>query len=215
MSREFDKGYWEAHWAGAQGAAGPAAHPALVTELAGVLPGTAVDAGSGEGAEATWLAAHGWTVTAVDISANALRRAATGSARTPDVGSVTWVEADLTEWEPDEQLDLVATFYAHPAMPQHAFYERIGEWVAPGGTLLIVGHHHGDGQAHAHEHPENAVTAPEQVRALLDPEQWVIRTAEIRERIVTTPRGTSTALRDVIVRAEKVRDPGLDDAGAR
>ncbi|MEK8108388.1 hypothetical protein NKG94_32145 [Micromonospora sp. M12] len=27
-------------------------------------------------------------------------------------------------------------------MPQLAFYDRISGWVAPGGTLLIVGHLH-------------------------------------------------------------------------
>ena len=40
------------------------------------MPGTALDAGCGEGAEATWLASRGWDVTAADISAEALARAA-------------------------------------------------------------------------------------------------------------------------------------------
>jgi hypothetical protein len=59
---------------------------------------------------------------------------------------VRWVEADLTAWSPDTQYDLVTTHYAHPAMPQLAFYKRISAWVAPGGTLLIVGH------LNAHDH---------------------------------------------------------------
>jgi hypothetical protein len=50
------------------------------------------------------------------------------------------VEADLTSWEPGRQFELVATSYAHPAMPQLAFYARISGWVAPAGRLLIVGH---------------------------------------------------------------------------
>ena len=201
MSPEFDKGYWEDHWAAAAGNAVPP-HPTLHTELAGLRPGTAVDAGSGEGAEATWLAAHGWTVTAVDISAHAVQRAATRSTRATLAGSVTWLEADLTRWEPAQQVDLVTTFYAHPAMPQHAFYERIARWVAPGGTLLIVGHHHDSG--HGHGHPENAVTGPEQIQALLDPTQWVVSTAEVRQRTVAIPGGTFRALHDVIARAERL-----------
>ena len=51
-----------------------------------------------------------------------------------------WVEADLGVWDPGTRFDLVTTHYAHPAMPQLDFYERIAGWVAPGGTLLVVGH---------------------------------------------------------------------------
>lgn len=202
MSREFDHDYWASHWGSARGENGLPAHPALDSEIAGLRPGTAVDAGSGEGAEAVWLAARGWEVTAVDISAHAVRRAATRFASDPGVGSVSWVEADLTAWEPAQQFDLVTTFYAHPAMPQHAFYERISRWVARGGTLLIVGHH--DGHGHGHAHPENAVTGPERIRALLDPADWVVRTAEIRDRTVAPRSGARIALRDVIVRAERI-----------
>ena len=38
----------------------------------------------------------------------------------------------------------ITTHYAHPDIPQLAFYERIAAWVGPGGTLLIVGHLHPD-----------------------------------------------------------------------
>ena len=77
MTDELDKADWETHWVrAAAGAASLPPHPALETEIAGLLPGTALDAGTGEGAEAAWLAARGWDVTAVDISAKALRAAA-------------------------------------------------------------------------------------------------------------------------------------------
>ena len=41
-----------------------------------MTPGRALDLGCGEGADAMWLAEHGWHVTAVDISQTALDRAA-------------------------------------------------------------------------------------------------------------------------------------------
>ncbi|GAA3213960.1 class I SAM-dependent methyltransferase [Microbacterium terregens] len=205
MNHDFDEQYWATHWNGPAGSTPSLpAHPALEDELTLLRPGTALDAGSGQGAEAAWLAGHGWEVTAVDISAHALTRAAMRPAPGVGVGSVTWVAADLTQWAPGQQFDLVTTFYAHPAIAQHAFYERISEWVAPGGTLLIVGHHDSPEHGHSHAHPENAVTTPEQIHALLAPDHWKVRTAEVRERAVTMGSGHSTALRDVIGRAERI-----------
>jgi SAM-dependent methyltransferase len=201
MSHEFDKGYWQQHWNDTHPAGGMPPHPALDTELSGHGPGTALDAGAGEGAEAAWLASRGWNVTAVDISSEALRRA---SERFSTVASsVTWVEADLTVWQPPRPFDLVTTFYAHPTIPQLAFYERISRWVAPSGTLLIVGHHHAHGHAERHGHPQSAVTGPELIRELLDPAAWQVETAEVRERSVATPAGHATTLHDVVFRARR------------
>ncbi|WP_159499356.1 trans-aconitate 2-methyltransferase [Microbacterium sp. 18062] len=203
MTDEFDKNYWEARWASTHGPSSLPPHPALNTELTDLRPGTVIDAGSGEGAEAAWLAVHGWAVTAVDISPHAVTRASASTTSNAEGGSVTWVEADLTEWEPDQQVDLVTTFYAHPTMPQHAFYQRISEWVAPRGTLLIVGHHHDDRSGGSHGHPENALARIEQVRDLLDPSDWVVHTAEIRERIVASRGDALVTLRDVIIQARR------------
>ncbi len=41
------------------------------------------------------------------------------------------------EFDKDTQFDLVTTSYAHPAMPQLAFYERIS---ASGTFLMEAGH---------------------------------------------------------------------------
>lgn len=73
MQHTFDKDYWEAHWheVGDHGA-GLLANPYLAREIGDLAPGTALDAGCGEGAEAIWLAVTGWHVTAADISAAVL-----------------------------------------------------------------------------------------------------------------------------------------------
>ena len=205
MTNTFDKDYWESHWQGgserASGRPIPP-NPYLERELAGLTPGTVLDAGCGEGAEASWLAAQGWHVTAADISAEALHRAAQSGAIAEQV---EWVEADLSVWSPDQQFDLVTTFYAHPAMPQLAFYERIADWVAPGGTLLIVGHANTRGQAHGHGHnpPAEASITAASVRATLDPNQWHIDTAEVRDRALTDRSGQTVSLSDIVVRATR------------
>ncbi len=79
MPEAFDKDYWESHWRQADGHAPGgeiAPNPYLAREISDLAPGTALDAGCGEGAEAIWLAAAGWQVTAADISTGALARAA-------------------------------------------------------------------------------------------------------------------------------------------
>jgi SAM-dependent methyltransferase len=204
----FDKGFWDSHWE--QSGAGAADHetqvnPYLVAETVGLLPGTALDAGCGEGAEAVWLAERGWQVTAVDISSEALARARTRAERSTGPVHVDWVEADLTAWEPDEPFDLVTTHYAHPRTPQLAFYERLAGWVAPGGTLLVVGHQHTpDAPAHEHGDPsaEASVDAAS-VAALLDPAGWDVVTAAEHVRTTREDAGRPRTLHDVVVRATR------------
>jgi SAM-dependent methyltransferase len=202
MTNTFDKDYWESHWQpdGEQIEDGRIApNPYLEIELAGLTPGTALDAGCGEGAEATWLAARGWQVTAADISAEALRRAATQTGTAAE--SVEWVEADLSAWRPSTQFDLVTTFYAHPMMPQLSFYQRVSDWVAPGGTLLIVGHL--DARGHGHNPPTEALVTAASVTAVLDPVRWHVVTAEERDRTLNDRSGRPVPLRDVVVRATR------------
>ena len=212
MNDAFDKGYWDSHWHQAKehGAGRDIVpNPYLAQEKSGLVTGTALDAGCGEGAEATWLAAAGWQVTAADISAEALLRAA---ERAPSGGRaqglVEWVEADLTVWEPDTPFDLVTTHYAHPAMPQLEFYERISDWVAPGGTLLIVGHLHGAhtaGGGGGHHPPEEASVTAAGITARLDATRWDVVTADEQSRPRANRPGQPVELRDVVVRATRRR----------
>ena len=76
------------------------------------------------------------------------------------------------------------------------FYARIAEWVAPGGTLLIVGHLHGHG-----DHPDEASARAADAAALLAPERWDVVTAEERRREMLGRDGRPYLLHDVVVRA--------------
>ena len=102
-------------------------------------PGTAVDLAAGEGRNALWLASLGWEVTAVDFSSVGL---ATGRARAAESGvDVEWVTADATTWVSPQLVDLVLIAYLQVPTEQLAL--AIGTaagYLAPGGTLAIVGH---------------------------------------------------------------------------
>ncbi|TVT23774.1 class I SAM-dependent methyltransferase, partial [Amycolatopsis rhizosphaerae] len=112
----------------------------LVTEVAGLTPGQALDVGCGEGADAIWLARRGWQVTAIDISQTALQRAAATGA---DLGGrVAWTRADLAAMPlPAGAFDLVSVqYFPLPHQPRHIALRGLLDSVAPGGTLLVAAH---------------------------------------------------------------------------
>ena len=209
MDHRFDRDYWEAHWreGGHASVTQMPPNPHLSSETDGLAPGTALDAGCGTGAEAIWLAAQGWQVMGADVSSAALSRA---EERARECGisdqRVRWLETDLSTWSPGVSFDLVVSHYAHPAMPQLDFYDRIASWVAPGGSLLIVGHLHTHdvaGAAHEHGPPLEASVSASSVVARLDASRWTVVTAEERRRVVPRGGGRDTVLHDVVVRAER------------
>jgi SAM-dependent methyltransferase len=211
MTHAFDQDYWDRVWQddGASAMGSSPAHPHLVREIGDLTPGTALDAGCGAGAEAIWLAEQGWQVTGVDLADAALRRA-TERAEARGVGDrVRWVHADLTAWEPSSAYDLVTTHYTHPAMPQLDFYDRIAAWVAPGGTLLVIGHMdhgdhgHRDGDGQGGQPPSAASVTAADITARLDPAAWTVVTAEESHRTVTGPGGRPATLHDTVVRAQR------------
>lgn len=187
----YDHAYWEALWARTlrEHADKVALRPpsALLTQEASTLtPGRALDAGCGHGAESLWLAAHGWSVTAVDFSAAALGHARqTAQALGPAVADrVDWVQGDLSTWAPPPAgYDLVACLYVHVVGDVPAFVRRMASGVAPGGTLLLVGHRPVD--------PETGRPTPaagqvqvsvEDAVAALAPADWTLAVAEERRR---------------------------------
>lgn len=88
------------------------------------------------------------------------------------------MQADLTRWEPGRTWDLVVTNYAHADIGHLALYQRLSTWVAPGGTLLIVGHRHRHIDDHrSHDHPEEATATLDEIENLLRGPQWRIGAA--------------------------------------
>lgn len=198
-------------------------NPQLVAEAAGLKPGTALDLGCGEGADALWLAEQGWTVTAVDVSAVALERAGLHAASSPAGNRITWLQRDLDTWAPEEQFDLVSAQFLHSTEAPWQRPHRVAAGaVRPGGTLLIVGHHpdglppwrslsDGDGHSHGgdgHAGPGMFFTAEQAAAELgIAPPEWRVEVAASREREATGPDGQSATLADAVLRATRLGPP--------
>lgn len=185
----------------------PNAH--LQAEVADLPPGLALDAGCGHGAEALWLAARGWNVTAVDFSVAALEHGrATARAAGPDVaGRIDWVQGDLERWVPPaDQFDLVSCLYVHVAGSVDAMVRRLASAVAPGGTLLLVGHLPIDPATGEPTPAAGQVqVSVEDALAALDTDRWQVVVAENR------PRPVAGSGADAVVRA--VRRGADPDSG--
>lgn len=174
---EWDERYSESDqiWSGQP-------NQALIVEVADLPPGRALDVGSGEGADAVWLARRGWTVTALDVSRVALDRA----ARQAEIAQVQvdWVHAGVEDAPlPAAGFDLVSVQY--PALrrtPEASAEHRLLAAVAPGGTLLVV-HHAGIDVEDAKRRgfDPNDYVLPDNVTAVLD-DQWEVVVSEERAR---------------------------------
>jgi 16S rRNA G1207 methylase RsmC len=175
---------------------------ALVAEVTALTPGTALDAGAGEGGDAIWLAGQGWTVTAADISSVALKRAAASAAR---LGvEITWLHADLAKTAAPGTYDLVTAHFLHvPKAEQQQLFRHLAAAVAPGGTLLVVGHDFSDMATLPRPHLIEFGWTTDEVAAALD-DEWTIEVAEARPRQFTMPDGDEVTIRDAILRARRV-----------
>ncbi|WP_082475169.1 bifunctional NAD(P)/FAD-dependent oxidoreductase/class I SAM-dependent methyltransferase [Frigoribacterium sp. Leaf263] len=205
-SEAFDAAYWEDRYGSEGWAWSGDPNAVLVDETAALTPGRALDIGSGEGGDAIWLARRGWSVTGTDIAANALNKARARAEQTDGEAAdrITWEQHDITEWTPPRaSFDLVTSHFMHlPAADRGRVFRGLGEAVAPGGSILIVGHDLSDLDSDAHRlhHPELMFGVDELV-ALFDPEEWTIATAETRERETAAGHEGPATVRDVVVRA--------------
>lgn len=194
--------FWDEVWTRRSASDERPPDAALVEAMREVAPGTALDLGCGDGANAVWLAQNGWTVTGVDLSEVALGEAAARAERAHVEARVRWERADLQRWSTSETFDLVTAFYLHMPLDFDAtpLLGRAASAVRPGGTLLVVGHHT---LPPWNPNPSTKLlpTAAEIVTDLgLDEPAWIVRRADDVQRHVRHQQDEETIL-DALVHA--------------
>lgn len=175
------------------------ANGTVVAEAGALPPGRALELACGQGRNVVWLAECGWTVTGVDFSGVALDRARQlAGARGVEVDLV---RADVREWTPPSGVfDLVLLAYLHlPADELCGVLAGAAAALAPGGTLVVVGHDR-DNLARGYGGPQESevlYVASEITEAISG---LRVERAEQFERLVETEIGPRAAI-DTLVRA--------------
>ena len=205
VDERFSAAYWDERYGTAERLWSGAPNTQLVAEAADLQPGTALDAGCGEGGDAHWLAARGWRVTALDVSTLALRRGAAHAP--PDVAErIRWQQADFRTWEPGgEAFDLVSAQFLHfPSALRKRVYAHLAAAVAPGGTLLIVAARavraaHGHGPRPPPGHVRHRAATRRRPR----PGRMEVLVTDSRPRVGRTDDSQEVPISDAVLRARR------------
>jgi SAM-dependent methyltransferase len=199
----FEQPSWDERYGGHDPVWSDRPNAVLVVEASDLPPGRALDVGCGEGRDAIWLAERGWQVTAIDFSEAGLARAARHAAERGVADRIEWRHADLRRWTPDgEQWDLVTSCFLHlldDGMLRAT--GRMAEAVAPGGTLLVAGHHPDDAHTGLRWSMPGVLFTADELAPALDPDRFQIRSdARPREE---TRDGRSHAVADAVLVARR------------
>jgi SAM-dependent methyltransferase len=202
--------FWESHYRDADPSWGIRPNAVLTDVVDGLsLPvGSALDLGCGHGGDALWLAAQGWRVTAVDVSATALRRVVSGAETAGVAGRVVAARHDLSRSFPDGTFDLVSACYFHSPVDivRAEVLRRAAQAVAPGGLLLVVDHASvAPWSWNVHGHARFP-TPRETLDGLRLGEGWHTERLAAARRSATGPGGQTAMVTDNVIALRRVRD---------
>jgi len=136
----------------------------LVETVKGLTPGTALDAGMGQGRNAVYLAGKGWKVTGFDVSAEAIK-AANANAGKAGV-RIDAIKASYADFEfGSAKWDLIVLTFAWAPMTDESFVARLRTSLRPNGRIVFE--HFLEDQEQPRP-PAMQVLKPGQLRNLLE-----------------------------------------------
>ncbi len=200
--------FWEERYAATERSWSGLPNAALVETAAHLAPGSALELGCGEGADARWLAERGWRVTALDISPTAVERAAALASASAAVaeagGGVDARVADLSgPWPVEGEFELVLASFLHSpvALDRAEILRRALARVAPGGRLLVISHAEAPPWAPEEHRKRLRGPTPDADWALLAPHAvgWDVERRDLVTRRVTAPDGEPAEMRDGVL----------------
>lgn len=205
QQHHHDQAFWDERYGSADAVWSGNPNPQLVAEVSDLTPGRALEVGAGEGADAMWLARQGWDVVGIDVSPVALGKAAAHAVIAGVAERIEWRQADLVEWEPgDERFDLVTVHFMHlPADLRREVFPRLARAVAPGGRLLVVGHHPEDHETVRRDFDEHFFYTGDDLLAELDLDGWVVETNTAPQREMLDADGEPVTIRDTVLRVRR------------
>ncbi|HLT90068.1 MAG TPA: class I SAM-dependent methyltransferase [Woeseiaceae bacterium] len=173
-------------------------HPtALLVEYLSPTPGRALDVACGAGRNSLFLAARGWHVEGIDISAVGLAQARERAAGEGlDVG---WIEADLDDPDalPPGPYDLVLMVrYVNRSLLPHLLTR-----LAPGGILLVEQHLETTEDVIGPKSSRFRLRHNELLRNVLAAAGDAGRLVYYREGLVTDPDGRPASLAQLVYEA--------------
>lgn len=203
--------FWDGHYRRAAPRADlPRMNAVVAGAVAALAPGRALDLGCGEGGDSLGLAALDWQVTAVDVSATAVRRVRERAQAAGLAGSVTVEQHDLTRTVPAGPFDLVSAAYLQSpvAMDRAALLRAAAGAVAAAGLMLVVDH--GSTMPWSwNQDPDTRYPTPEELFAGigLPPDEWRPERLDAPTREATGPGGQVAVVTDTVVVVRRLPSP--------
>lgn len=176
----------------------------LVAEASALAPGRALDLAAGEGRNSIWLAEQGWQVDAVDFAAAAIEKGQQWAQARQVARRIRFEAADLRHYGMARgRYDLVLICYLQiPWRELQPVLVRAAGAVAPGGTLLLVGHDRSNLlQGHGGPKDPAVLYTSAEVAAAVGDSLRIVKAGRV-ERPVRTEQGVKIAL-DCLVCAQR------------
>ena len=202
MSTHDTKEHWEQHYGERDRIWSGRVNVQFADVVGDLAPGSALDLGCGEGADAVWLSERGWTVTAVDISDTALGRARSAAADRDVADRIEFRQLDLSEGFPEGTFDLISAQFLHSKIPldRQKILVQAAAALRPGGRLVIVDHGSAPPWASKLDHDHEFPSADEVVTGLnLGDDQFDRVRVDSVERQAVGPDGQQRPWMDNVI----------------